>query len=373
MSKKIIGAVLCSTLAGSALAEGGVTISGNVDSCLSHYTFPGKSREEVRSGCDAPSRLFFKGSEDLGNGLKAIFALQYHLAIDDNSGVGTAGPQAREQWVGLQGGFGTAIAGRLQGLGSGTIFIPNMIGIGGGALSPLAALSVATQTKAISGTADILGNTDVRYNNAISYSSPSMKGFQVSALYSFAGASSTAVTTESSDGGKVWELGANYKQGPFRIGYVHSQSSDARRAVGAPQGHFYSDGYVQKSDVIGGGYNFGFVDLKGHVQIHKDHGSLGQTMDVRIYALGASVPVTKAGTIHIGLAKRIDNLNSDADALAYSLGYKYALSKRTALYANYLKLNNDTNATGGLFGGPTYAAAAGQDLSMTAVGINHAF
>ena len=54
------------------------------------------------------SRLGFKGSEDLGNGLKAIFQLESAVDFDDRSGTGFI---RRDSWVGLAGSFGQLVAG----------------------------------------------------------------------------------------------------------------------------------------------------------------------------------------------------------------------------------------------------------------------
>jgi predicted porin len=61
----------------------------------------------VQSGLLSGSRLGFKGEEALGNGLKAIFTLEYSLNIDNNTGVGSSsgGLFARQQFVGLSGAF----------------------------------------------------------------------------------------------------------------------------------------------------------------------------------------------------------------------------------------------------------------------------
>src|SRR5690606_23843081 len=61
---------------------------------------------------DNNSRLGFKGSEDLGGGLKAIFQLESRVAFDER-GDG-AGWVNRDSWVGLAGGFGSLTVGNHQ-------------------------------------------------------------------------------------------------------------------------------------------------------------------------------------------------------------------------------------------------------------------
>ena len=54
----------------------------------------------------------FKGTEDLGNGLKALFVFETAMATDTNSPTGTVFG-GRDAYVGLTGGFGTVVAGTL--------------------------------------------------------------------------------------------------------------------------------------------------------------------------------------------------------------------------------------------------------------------
>src|SRR5690606_4341352 len=58
------------------------------------------------------SRLGFKGSEDLGNGLKAIFQLESALSFDER-GQGTNWMN-RDSWLGLAGSFGSITIGNHQ-------------------------------------------------------------------------------------------------------------------------------------------------------------------------------------------------------------------------------------------------------------------
>lgn len=112
----IAGAVFaCLTAAaGTASAQSSVTIYGRIDLGVqySNKTAGSNSRlVEQSNGGIRPSVLGFKGTEDLGGGLKASFALEHHLSAD----TGQAFPRfwRRQANVSLSGGFGTVTLGRM--------------------------------------------------------------------------------------------------------------------------------------------------------------------------------------------------------------------------------------------------------------------
>ncbi|MQM30487.1 MAG: hypothetical protein CRU78_08085, partial [Candidatus Accumulibacter phosphatis] len=127
MQKKIIALAVASLASGAALAQTNVTMYGIADAGyvyssggdLSVRNFGTNNNNNptfsgIQSGLLSSSRLGFKGTEALGNGLNAVFTLEYSLNIDNNSGVGNTGSlNARQQFVGLQSDkLGTVALGR---------------------------------------------------------------------------------------------------------------------------------------------------------------------------------------------------------------------------------------------------------------------
>jgi predicted porin len=119
MQKKLIALAVASLASGAALAQTNVTIYGIADAGYVYASgddyVPGSNTfSGIRSGLLSGSRIGFKGEEALGNGLKAIFTLEYSLEIDNNTGIGsTGGLNARQQFVGLSSDkLGTAALGR---------------------------------------------------------------------------------------------------------------------------------------------------------------------------------------------------------------------------------------------------------------------
>jgi predicted porin len=110
----------------------------------------------------------FRGTEALGNGLSAIFTLEYSLTIDDNTGVGTSngngGLNARQQFVGLQ-------SDKLVTVALGRQYAPGYVATVNNDV--LAGSSLGSQSILSSQAGNtITPNTAARWNNAATYTSP---------------------------------------------------------------------------------------------------------------------------------------------------------------------------------------------------------
>ncbi len=127
------------------------------------------------SGEQSGSRLGFKGSEDLGSGLKAIFNVEMGILADTGSSQGglTFGRQA---WVGLAGDFGTVKMGRQYT--PQFYFFDAVDPFDLGFTSGHAGASTST-----GGVFGFLSNSSWRVNNSVSYQSNNMSGFSMMGLY----------------------------------------------------------------------------------------------------------------------------------------------------------------------------------------------
>jgi predicted porin len=127
----------------------------------------GRPHHRVNSGNQSSSRFGFRGTEDLGNGLKAIFNLEAGTAID--TGAGDSALFGRRAVVGLEGGFGTLTLGREY--------------------SPIAAIAGATDAfgQGFYGSnlsAFTTNRLTRRLANSVNYKSPSWNGLKLLAAYS---------------------------------------------------------------------------------------------------------------------------------------------------------------------------------------------
>lgn len=118
--RSVVLALAALAAAGSAHAQGSVTLYGLIDTYVEHRNHVNATGDAVwllgtpagatGSGGMNTSRWGMRGSEDLGGGLTAIFNLEGELSPD--TGAGNANPFSRQAWVGLEGGFGRLLAGR---------------------------------------------------------------------------------------------------------------------------------------------------------------------------------------------------------------------------------------------------------------------
>lgn len=380
MQKKIIALAVAALASSAAFAQSNVTIYGVADAYLaSSKTDDAKRQNLVQSGGLAASRLGFKGAEDLGNGLKAIFALEYRLEIDNNSGVGfttssaSSGP-ARQQLVGLTGGFGTAVAGRLQT--TAYDWAVKYDALAGTAFSPL---------QNVNGSNFIIGGTTAgaRASNAVAYISPSISGLTVALNH--AKLSEQTVTNVENETTATM-VGAYYDQGPLSAGLVYSHVAiDAgARFSTAVNGYVNPAGTAMAGTVakatgvkaqddwaLGASYDFGVVKAFGTYQRskYKADGTLATVDETanRAYSLGLSAPVSAKGAVIASYASNsIKNTAGDDDTKSYTLAYTHSLSKRTTGYVGFNGIIRDglVKVTG---------TNDGADTNTFVAGLNHKF
>ena len=163
----------------------------------------------MKAGQYSGSRVTIKGSEDLGNGMKAGFILENGFTGDDGK-MGQSGRLfGRESIVYLEGGFGHFSMGRVgalsSGLGSYNVvygYTPFGTGWGdyGNSLGEF-----------------MLGDRD-RMDNTLTYRSPEFAGFQVFAQYSLQADGSEDEHTSMNK--RYAGLGASYNIGAFSTGLV---------------------------------------------------------------------------------------------------------------------------------------------------------
>ena len=203
MQKKLIALAVASLASGAALAQTNVTLYGVVDagylySSGNSPTGNDRTFSGISSGISAGNRIGFKGSEALGNGLKAVFTLEYGLDIDTNQGIGTGGLNARQQFVGLASDkLGTVALGRQ--------YAPGFMASARNSALDATDLAIQSNLSVLSGMS-ITPNSPARYNNSITYTSNNYSGLTVSAIYGFG---EEGVTKSADNGGKMG-IGANY-------------------------------------------------------------------------------------------------------------------------------------------------------------------
>ncbi len=357
MQKKLIALAIAGLASTAAFAQSNVTLYGVAD-LYAGYATAGhmKSQGDINSGGLSTSRLGFKGSEDLGNGTKALFTLEYALAIDANTGVGTGTSAARQQFVGLTGDWGTAFGGRIQTAGYDWSSVTNALH--GTIINPLASVqggfAAAAGTTAF-GYGNSILSSNSRANNAFAYISPSFNGF--SFAYNHARITESANINANKKDDVANLISGTYTSGALTLSAIYSKVSvdatiptDALKEVG-----------------FGGSYDFGGVKVYGSYQTQK----LDSTKKTdKAYQLSVAYPVSATGTIIAEYAGNKLDTAKDADSKSYTLAYTYAMSKRTTAYAGYQHSSNDTN---GVIGTALLAPVAGDTANLMIGGLRHAF
>jgi len=364
MQKKLIALAIAGLASTAAFAQSNVTLYGVADAYVGSFSKDGiQNSLQVNSGGLATSRLGFKGVEDLGGGLKALFVLEYRLEIDGNNPVGftssvaASGP-ARQQMLGLTGDFGTAVAGRLQTTAYDWAVKYDVLA--GTAISPLQ--NVQGTKFNISGSAG-----DARADNALAYISPSFGGVTLAANYALA-VENTAANTAANNKITATLLSATYENGPLSAGLVYDAHSADVNAYAA------STLQSGKDWAFGASYNFGVATLKATYQTSKvaDAAAAPASVTNKAYSLGVAAPVSAAGTIIASYASFKQNQTAaNDDVKSWTLAYTHALSKRTTAYAGYTKVNDDrATVTVGPVG---TAGNVYNTMSALVAGINHKF
>lgn len=376
MKKSLIALATLAAVSGTAFAQSSVTLSGNIKGGLASTNYsggvPGALTGSNTAMQDGSSRFIFSGTEDLGGGLKANFQIDNRFRMDDNGGAPTSSPLATgNTWVGLSGGFGNVQMGKLDThycLGSDTH---------GSRATALAASSCGLlgYVNGNSGNAAIANAS--RSVNVIRYTSPNLSGFTLQGNYStsFAGPDGAV---GSASGGNAMHIQGIYAQGPLRGGlsFWQAKGEDQTASV-ARTGQRGTTAMID--------YNFG-VATAGLTYDQSTRRAAAANLDfvdttrtawsipvtVKLGAGTALLTYTRAGNNKVGGAT-IDNTG----ATLVSVGYDYALSKRTSVGVSYARLANNSGASyalytiAGLNGTPVNAA--GQTASQLYLGVRHAF
>jgi predicted porin len=305
MEKKLIAMAVAGLASSVALAQTNVTIYGVADLgyvySQGNAAGGGKNKFSGISNINAGNRLGFKGEEALGNGLKAVFTLEYGLDIDKNEGVGTGGLNARQQFVGLSSNFGTVSLGRQ--------YAPGFNATANNDALEATDMGIQSSLSVYAGNS-ITPNSPARYNNSIAYTSNNLSGFTVSAIYGFGESTDTSGNSlrtfndnqiSTTDNGKLG-LGLNYANGPINLDAVYQSRQNVRLSVPLTPG----TGDDINEWYLGGSWDFKVVKAyasyqaldnnnRGDVLTPYENAFIAKKND--IWTVGLSVPVFSNGLV----------------------------------------------------------------------------
>jgi predicted porin len=381
MQKKLIALAVAGLASTGAFAQSNVTVYGILDAYYSYNSVdkaPGAvsddSGHSIGSGGLSGSRLGFRGTEDLGGGLKASFVLEYAVQNDINSplGIDASANATRQSYVALSGNFGTVAVGRLQTAAYDWDCTT----------APLAGSGLDAKSKLAGHTLLSCGGAG-RANNAVAYMSPNFSGFtfalnhsRVTENQNGVGAVIPAGTSPDNDA-YANIIGGGYNNGPLAINAVWSKVDFSNKSTAAAT--FVTEEVTEWG--ISGSYNFGMLKLFGAYQsADQDVKDLvsSRNSDNDKWTVGVGVPIGANGTVAVQYSDAsLDRCGASnvftvqCDAKAWTLGYTHNLSKRTTLYGGYVDVSNDNNSARGA--NAQFATVAGGDASTFIVGARHSF
>ncbi|HYD58823.1 MAG TPA: porin [Noviherbaspirillum sp.] len=330
MKKKWIALAALGAVMGPAFAQSNVTIYGLLDAAIVHESGSAAgSSTRLSSGVQSGSRLGFKGVEDLGGGLSAKFQLESGILLDTGASAQGGVLYGRQALVGLAGGFGEVTTGRQ--------YTPYLNALD--AVDPFGTGSIANSQ-------NLFVDGPSRMTNSIIYATPgNLGGFSAAIAYGF------GEVAGNISANRQLGFSAAYESGPLFLTVAHHDSNNATGSGGT------------KVSFAGGTWNFGMAKL--HLAAGNNDASGLKSRDM---LAGVTVPFGQS-SVMLSYVHKDDRSAAGNDASQLGLGYSYALSQRTNLYASYARISND-NAAAYTVGDATNGYAGNKGM---AVGIRHRF
>lgn len=377
MQHKFMALAAAGLLSTSAFAQSNVTIYGVVDYGYA-YRFDGRnlsnagptpnSASQLNSGQAFSNRIGFKGTEDLGNGLKALFVLEQGFNLDTGTEQVNGLAFARQSYAGLSGNFGTVIGGRMY-----TPYYNFMT-----SLDPFVNGTVGRYSNAFTLAPTVSGSSltnPLRFDNAVAYTSPSFGGFSVTGAFSNNVVGQEASASNAANN-TAYALFGQYANGPIYVGanyhYIAGGSNPVDSVINDVQNFTLGGSYDFKVAKIMALWGWNEIDYAGAM-------SNISNATFNNYMIGATVPFGK----WTGKATYVysdGNKSAGGDAQQFAVGLDYNLSKRSTIYTAYSYINNDDkrmSGTGDAGQGGSYAAGNGYGAGVWQqgfqVGLTHRF
>jgi len=360
-------------------AEGDApTVKGNIEI----YGAAKVSYDMIDTGAKSPadqklykvstnsSRLGFKGSEDVGDGLNAVFQLELQVNLDGTStSVVTSIPTTtgnptkadidkityRNTFLGLSHkAAGTLLLGIYDtpyktSTGKLDLFVDSM-----------------GDYNAVIGTVNGTANFELRAKDSVVYLSPSWSGISFALSRSMTGMESN---NNSAGNASLSSASVSYDAKPVYFSAAYEIHKNGYTT-------WDSDGSENKGTKFGAGLTFGNTKISAVYEMIKDE-KPNSDKTRNAWYIAASQTFGKE-TIKIAYANASDGDNpaTNTGATWMAVGIDHALSKRATIYALYAQTKNETNATYGLgTAGPggSFTPGAGEDPSVVSFGINYIF
>ena len=321
MKTTVSAAALAMAFCGLAQAQSSVQIMGTLDVYAGSTRMAGDGGKKavLGSGGMTTSWIGFKGTEDLGGGLKANFALTSFLQADSGTPGRFAGDPffSRDANVGLSGGYGTVTVGRALAPN----FLPTILFNPFGDSFTYSPLVLHANVGLFNGTGwTATTPSDTGWANEIIYSTPNVGGLSANVHYQFGEVSGT---------GGPHNVGLNllYFKGPFAATAFYEHNNLTNPSGSAP----FATADTKTDWMLGASYDFTVV--KAFATYGKAKSDI-LVPQAKTLSLGASVPIG-AGKLLAGTART--KVSPGNTRRTTTVGYDYFLSKSTDVYAMVMR------------------------------------
>lgn len=335
MKKTIISLAIAAGMAASGAAFAEATVYGLLNLSLDMPDTGGNTDSLTMNS--QTSAIGLKGSEDLGNGMKAFYKVEFQIDPSERANSITD----RDQYIGLKGGMGTVKLGTAS----------SNYKQKGGSVDPMYRTSLEGRGALAmqSGLHGGAGRFGGRMTDMVQYSSPKMGGMQLVINTTFDGADTTGGAPVDID--ETIGAGFRYDAKMFSV-YVDMIDVSDETAPGV-------DTIVSETATkIGGTIKAGPVKIG--VQLEQTEKLLGNDYVM----LSANYSINKNNAVYFSLGTMSDDYNgtttvADTGSTSVAVMYNHNMSKATNLYVGY--------------GSRDDAAAASQDYAVTTLGMRVKF
>lgn len=340
MNKKLLTLAVAAALTAPTAAMAEAVLYGDLQVSIDYADVDGgfngwgmNGGGEIPGKGDRDNQIGVKGSEDLGNGLKAIYEVQFNIELtEEGDGRMTSGGDnlvsLQKTYAGLSSDWGTVIVGRND--------------------TPMykSTSKLDLFDNQMADYNNVLGFQSVRADNSVSYVSPSFSGFQLSGMI-FGGGATTDLdetTNQNQDAFGSYSLAGMYKNGPFFAALAY-ESMDAELWMDTDLSNDKLSLFYREDDYTKWRIGLGLLDWNGFTLtgIYEDqsdiNGIAARNRSIwqiqTAYAFGNNKVKAMYG------AGDRDGWSADSDYESWAIGFDHNLSKRTMAYVLYNQYIDD--------------------------------
>jgi predicted porin len=381
MKKSLIVVAVAASFASVAHAQSSVTLYGLLDAGLTYTSnVAGNSKWAAGSGGINQSMFGLRGSEDLGNGLKAIFTLESGFNVNNGGLANNKGMFNRQAFVGLSSAqYGTVTLGRQYDASQDYLAPLTATGSWGGTFFAHPYNNDNLNT-----------NGGQSVNNSIKYSSANYAGFTFGGTYGFSNQAGAFADN------RQYSVGAAYQFQGLRLGAAYAQQNNpAANTSGASDGVLANAGGVMTGNFrqreFGGAasYSFGPATVGAAFTQSRVDNLVGATIagqrpgrsnNYEVNGKYNLTPAMSLGVAYTFTDSRGYGSNADGSEMKtryHQIGLQadYSLSRRTDVYAEavYQHAMGDGGVASIYSGDNTVAPSSSKNQTAATIGLRHRF